>query len=218
MNKGINMGKFIVIEGCEGAGKSTAVATVHKFLVQNGVPDNCIVHTREPGGTPIAEKIRTILKEINNEDKMCSDTELLLMYAARAQLVNTVIKPALAKNYYVIGDRHDLSSVAYQGAGRGINRTLIDSIRKLILGDFVPDLTLVMDLPPEIGLARAGKRGELDRFEQENISFFNRIRNCFLDEAKIHSDRIKVINAANNLDKVNEDIVAELRKSLCIVG
>src|SRR5574344_1199497 len=121
MNKGIKMGKFIVIEGCEGVGKSTAVATVHKFLVQNGVPDNCIVHTREPGGTPIAEKIRTILKEINNEDKMCSDTELLLMYAARAQLVNNVIKPALAKKKCVIGQRHVFSSVSYHGVGRGMD-------------------------------------------------------------------------------------------------
>lgn len=212
------MSKFIVIEGCEGAGKSTAVATVHQFLLDKGVPESHIIHTREPGGTPIAEKIRTILKEINTEDKMCSEAELLLMYAARIQLVNTVIKPALAKGYYVIGDRHDLSSVAYQGAGRGLNRNLIDSIRKAVLGDFVPDLTILLDLPPEIGLARASKRGELDRFEQEDIAFFNRIRACFLEESKLHSDRIKVVNAANDITQVTSDIKDLLGKCLCIAG
>lgn len=211
-------GMFIVIEGCEGAGKSTAVNTVHNFLVSQGVSESDIVHTREPGGTPIAEKIRTILKEINPTDKLCSESELLLMYAARLQLVNTVIKPALADGKFVIGDRHDLSSLAYQGAGRGLDIQMINSIRNAVLKDFRPDLTLVLDLPPEIGLSRAAKRGELDRFEQENIDFFNRIRSCFLREASKDPQNIKVVDAGIGLEAVTQSIIQVLRENVCIAG
>lgn len=211
----VSKGKFIVIEGCEGAGKSTAVATVHKFLVEKlGICEEKIIHTREPGGTPIAEQIRTILKTVNTEDKLCSEAEMLLMYASRIQLINRVIKPALEQGCYVIGDRHDLSSVAYQGAGRQLGFELINSIRKAVLKDFKPDLTILLDLSPEVGLGRAASRGELDRFELEDIEFFNRIRNCFLDEAHKDPENIKIVNAEDTLEKVTASITDVLAQKL----
>lgn len=211
----VSKGKFIVIEGCEGAGKSTAVATVHKFLVEKlGISEEKIIHTREPGGTPIAEQIRTILKTVNTEDKLCSEAEMLLMYASRIQLINRVIKPALEQGCYVIGDRHDLSSVAYQGAGRQLGFELINSIRKAVLKDFKPDLTILLDLSPEVGLGRAASRGELDRFELEDIEFFNRIRNCFLDEAHKDPENIKIVNAEDTLEKVTASITDVLAQKL----
>ncbi len=149
---------------------------------------------------------------------MCSKTELLLMYAARNQLVESIIKPSIEQGKIVIGDRHDLSSIAYQGAGRGIDRTLIDDIRKIVLGDFRPNLTLVLDLPPEVGLGRAQRRGELDRFEKENIDFFNRIRNCFLEEAKKDPEKILVIDASKDLETVTKSIKQVLKDKICIAG
>ena len=210
-------GYFIVIEGCEGAGKSTACATVKDYFLNLGYKDEDIILTREPGGTEISEKIRKILKE-DHQEKMCSKTELLLMYAARNQLVESIIKPSIEQGKIVIGDRHDLSSIAYQGAGRGIDRTLIDDIRKIVLGDFRPNLTLVLDLPPEVGLGRAQRRGELDRFEKENIDFFNRIRNCFLEEAKKDPENILVIDAAKDLETVTKSIKQVLKDKICIAG
>ncbi len=209
-----NIGKFIVLEGCEGGGKSTAVATIKNFLIKNGVLAENIILTREPGGTPIAEDIRNILKTIREDDKLCSEAELLLMYAARIQLVKSVIIPALESGKYVIGDRHDLSTVAYQGAGRGLDMNVINSLRKNILGDFKPDLTLILDLPPEIGLARARKRGEYDRFELEDISFFNRIRNSFLENAQKDPQNIKVIDASLDLEAVTKNIENVLKDFL----
>ncbi len=136
------------------------------------------------------------------------------MYAARIQLVKSVIIPALESGKYVIGDRHDLSTVAYQGAGRGLDMNVINSLRKNILGDFKPDLTLILDLPPEIGLARARKRGEYDRFELEDISFFNRIRNSFLENAQKDPQNIKVIDASLDLEAVTKNIENVLKDFL----
>ncbi|MGN1393582.1 MAG: dTMP kinase [Succinivibrionaceae bacterium] len=211
-------GKFIVIEGCEGAGKTTAVNTVKKYLLSQGINETDIICTREPGGTPIAEEIRNILKKVNSEDTLCSEAESLLMYASRIQLVKTKIIPALESGKYVIGDRHDLSSVAYQGAGRGLSRDFIDGIRKVVLNDFKPHLTIVMDLPPEIGLTRARNRGALDRFELEDIEFFNRIRHCFLEEASKDKEHIKVVDASLDLITVTDNILSILRNNLCING
>ena len=207
----VNCGKFIVLEGCEGGGKSTAVKTIADFLISEfDMPSTDIIHTREPGGTPIAEDIREILKESRTDDSMCSEAELLLMYASRIQLVNTVIKPALAVGKWVIGDRHDLSTVAYQGAGRGMNLNLINTIRTTVLENFKPDLTLILDLPPEIGLERVRGRGALDRFELEDISFFKRIRNCFLDEARKDPEHLVVVDAT----KPPEEVTASIRNIL----
>ena len=171
--------QFIVIEGLEGAGKSTAIRYIKKWLVQQGVALSNIVDTREPGGTVLAEKMRDIVK-LEVADELLEDkAELLLMYAARVQLVETVIKPALSENKIVIGDRHNWSSLAYQGGGREIEMKLIEDIKQLSLGDFKADFTLYLDIEPTQGLKRARGRGELDRIEKQAISFFERSRAVF---------------------------------------
>ena len=213
------MGAFIVLEGGEGAGKSTAVAVIRDYLISKGVAPEDILETREPGGTEIAEKIRTILKEKNPHEQLTSEAELLLMYAARAQLVHRVIIPAVVQGKFVIGDRHDLSTVAYQGAGRGLPMEKIDAVRDIAIGDLKPDLTIVMDIEPEAGMRRARNRGDLDRFEVENIEFFRRIRNCFLNEAARHPDRIKVVDAGQDLEHVKQSITDILESSgICTAG
>lgn len=163
--------KFIVIEGLEGAGKTTARDTVVDELRQQGIDD--IVFTREPGGTPLAEKLRDLVKQGVGNEKLTDKAEVLMLYAARVQLVDNVIKPALARGAWVVGDRHNLSSQAYQGGGRGIDSRLMQSLRDTVLGDFKPDLTLYLDLPPAIGLERARSRGALDCIEQESLAFSN---------------------------------------------
>lgn len=166
--------KFIVIEGLEGAGKTSAINVVVETLGRHGVHD--VVFTREPGGTPLAEVLRRLIKDGIDNEKVTDKAELLMLYAARAQLVENVIKPALARGAWVIGDRHDLSSQAYQGGGRGVDPVLLLTLRDLVLGDFRPHLTLYLDLPPALGLQRARARGELDRIEQESLAFFERTR------------------------------------------
>ena len=195
-------GKFIVIEGLEGAGKSTAVSYVLDWLRSHGVAQ--LETTREPGGTPLAEKMRSIVKEVHDEP-LTIQAELLLMYAARVQLVENRIKPALAKGAWVVGDRHDLSSQAYQGGGRGIDQTMLATLRNAVLGDFRPDLTLYLDVTPEVGLKRARARGELDRIEQESFDFFNRTRARYLELAAQDS-AIRTIDATQSLDDVTHNI------------
>lgn len=151
--------KFVVIEGLEGSGKSTAIATVIATLKQLGV--NQLTQTREPGGTGLAEKLRELVKQEHQGETLQDMTELLLMYAARVQLVENVIKPALAENIWVVGDRHDLSSQAYQGGGRQIDAATLASLKQVTLGDFKPDFTLYLDIEPKVGLERARGRGEL---------------------------------------------------------
>ncbi len=143
-------------------------------LQSAGIHD--MVFTREPGGTILAEKLRSLVLDIQSTgDEVINDkAEVLMFYAARVQLVETVIKPALARGQWVIGDRHDLSTQAYQGGGRGIDRTMLATLRDAVLGDFRPNLTLYLDVTPEVGLQRARARGELDRIEQESMNFFNR--------------------------------------------
>ena len=206
--------KFIVIEGLEGAGKSTAVSHVESWLRQQGITQ--IEKTREPGGTPLAERMRAIVKEIHDEP-LTIQAELLLMYAARVQLVETRIKPALQQGTWVIGDRHDLSSLAYQGGGRGIDEQLIRQIKQAVLGDFAPDLTLYLDIDPAIGLARARARGELDRIELEQQAFFERTRTRYLELAQ-QDPRIHVIDASQNEAQVAQAIRCVLESALCIPG
>lgn len=165
------MSQFIVIEGLEGAGKSTAIKRVLDTLKANGIEN--VVTTREPGGTPLAEKMRSLVKEGHPDEPLTDMAELLLLYAARSQLVENVIKPALSEGKWVVGDRHDMSSCAYCGGGRGIDKTLMQNMRDMVLGDFKPALTLYMDIDPEIGLNRARARGELDRIEQMQLAFSN---------------------------------------------
>ncbi len=199
MSKGV----FITLEGTEGSGKSTQLKTIEQYLQQH---NRRYLKVREPGGTPIAEEIRNLLKTPRSDDAMCDTTELLLMYAARAQLVNTVIKPAIEQGVDVICDRHDLSTVAYQGGGRGMDLGEIKAISKVVLGDFKPNLTILLDIDPIKGMQRAKARGELDRFEQSKMDFFVRVRNTYLECAKQDPNIIKVVNGDDTLDNVSSHI------------
>ena len=199
MSKGV----FITLEGTEGSGKSTQLKTIEQYLQQH---NRRYIKVREPGGTPIAEEIRNLLKTPRKDDAMCDTTELLLMYAARAQLVNTVIKPAIEQGVDVICDRHELSTVAYQGGGRGMDLGEIKAISKVVLGDFKPNLTILLDIDPIKGMQRAKARGELDRFEQSKMDFFVRVRNTYLECAKQDPNIIKVVNGDDTLDNVSSHI------------
>lgn len=195
--------KFIVIEGLEGAGKSTAIKTVVDTLHQFHI--DVVQQTREPGGTVLAEKMRELIKQEHEGEELQDISELLLMYAARVQLVENVIKPALAQGAWVVGDRHDLSSQAYQGGGRQIDTTVLTQLKQVTLNGFEPDLTLYLDIEPKLGLERARGRGELDRIEKMDVSFFERTRNRYLELARA-DERIVVIDANQSLPAVTHDI------------
>jgi len=197
--------KFVVIEGLEGAGKTTTRDTVASVLREHGIDD--IVFTREPGGTPLAEKLRDLFKYGVGDELPNIKAEVLMLYAARVQLVETVIKPALERGAWVVGDRHDLSSQAYQGGGRGTDPQLMLSLRDAVLGSFRPDLTLYLDLPPLIGLQRAQVRGELDRIEQEVLTFFTRTRARYLALAA-QDESIVTLDATQPLEQVTASIRA----------
>lgn len=200
------MASFIVVEGLEGAGKSSVIARLTDLLKQYGLT---VVNTREPGGTPMAEAIRDCVKQDWNE-KVTQETELLLMYAARSQLVENIIKPALEQGSWVIGDRHDLSSVAYQGGGRGVSLETLINLRQMTLGDFAPNFTLYLDIDPQIGLQRARGRGELDRIEQSGLAFFQRARQSYQQQISL-MDNAVTIDAAQEMQKVQDDASAALR-------
>lgn len=195
-------GLFITLEGIEGAGKSSLILKIKEYLENKGRKVECV---REPGGTPVAEQIRNILKTARTDEDICDRCELLLMYAARAQLVNTKIKPALEKGIDVICDRHDLSSIAYQGGGRGMDLNLIKSAKNIAIGDFKPNLTLLLDLSPKVGMSRVVKRGALDRFEMSKYDFFERVRQSYLDYAYEHKDEVVIINAEDPFEIVVEN-------------
>ncbi|NOH61943.1 dTMP kinase [Vibrio sp. RE88] len=203
--------KFIVIEGLEGAGKSTAINAVLDTLKQAGIEQ--IKNTREPGGTALAEQLRTLVKQDHEGEELQDMTELLLMYAARVQLVENVIKPALDSGTWVVGDRHDMSSQAYQGGGRQISKHTMTALKQTTLGDFKPDLTIYLDLDPRIGLERARGRGELDRIEKMDMSFFDRTRARYLELAQCDSS-VVVINAEQTIELVAQDIKQALRSWL----
>ena len=207
------MSRFIVIEGLEGAGKSTVQHHVVAWLQARGCT---VITTREPGGTPLAEKMRALVKEVHDEP-LTMEAELLLMYAARVQLVKTRSQPALAAGTWVVGDRHDLSSQAYQGGGRGIEARLIRQIKEAVLGDFAPDLTLYLDIDPALGLSRARARGELDRIEREQLGFFERTRERYL-ELVLADPRCELIDASRSPDEVKAAVLACLERRLCTLG
>ncbi|OAJ93871.1 dTMP kinase [Vibrio bivalvicida] len=199
----MNNAKFIVIEGLEGAGKSTAIKAVLEALRNTGVEH--IKNTREPGGTALAEQLRTLVKQEHEGEELQDMTELLLMYAARVQLVENVIKPALASGSWVVGDRHDMSSQAYQGGGRQIPRETMTALKRTTLGDFKPDLTIYLDIDPRVGLERARGRGELDRIEKMDMSFFDRTRDRYLELAQL-DESVVVVNAEQSIEQVADDI------------
>lgn len=203
------MGKFIVIEGLEGAGKSSAMASVVNHLHAKGIKTQTV---REPGGTPLAEAVRELIKQ-DWQETITAETELLLMYASRSQLVANVIKPALEQGVWVIADRHDLSSRAYQGGGRQLGDEKLTTLRQLVLGDFTPNLTLLLDVDPKQGLQRARERGELDRIEQEDLSFFERTRARYLELAEADPS-IQVINSNQPMEQVHRDLLHELERHL----
>ena len=200
-------GKFIVIEGLEGAGKSTAHQCVVDTLKELGVND--VVFTREPGGTPLAEKLRHLIKH-ETEEPVTDKAELLMLYAARIQLVDNVIKPALAQGKWVVGDRHDMSSQAYQGGGRQLGEAFLTHLKQIVLGDFEPDLTLYLDIDPAVGLARARGRGELDRIEQQDLDFFHRTRARYLELVKDNPKAV-MINAEQSIEQVQADIKSAVK-------
>lgn len=193
-------GLFITLEGPEGAGKSTNREYLAERLRAAGIE---VLLTREPGGTPLAERIREVLLTPGDE-VMNADTELLLVFAARAQHLAAVIRPALARGAVVLCDRFTDSTYAYQGGGRGLSVERIATLEHFVQGELRPDLTLVFDLPVEIGLARASARGRLDRFEQEGRVFFEAVRNAYLKRAEADPARYQLVDAAQPLAQVQQ--------------
>ncbi len=191
-------GLFITLEGPEGAGKSTNREYLAERLRAAGID---VVLTREPGGTPLAERIRELLLAPSDE-AMCADTELLLVFAARAQHLAEVIRPALARGAVVLCDRFTDATYAYQGGGRGLSPERIAVLEQFVQNGLQPDLTLVFDLPVEVGLARASARGRLDRFEQEGRVFFDAVRSTYLKRAAADPVRYRLVDAAQSLEQV----------------
>lgn len=193
---------FISFEGTEGAGKSTLIAHVQQALLQQG---QSVVLTREPGGTPLAEKMRELLLAPSDE-KWANRAELLLLYAARAQHIEQKILPALAQNQIVLCDRFIDASMAYQHGGRGLPAELIQVLNQHFVA-CVPDLTFWLDVPVELGMQRAKKRAELDRFEQEDIDFFQRIRACYAKQALAEPQRIVRLDAEQSIAQLAEQVL-----------
>lgn len=200
-------GKFITIEGSEGVGKSTNIEFIRQYITGQGVD---LIITREPGGTPLAENIRELLLA-KREESVDDLAELLLMFAARAQHINQYIEPALKAGQWVLCDRFTDSTFAYQGGGRGLNTSAIQTLEKLVQKEFQPDLTFYLDIDVKIGLARAAERAELDRFESEKIDFFERVREAYLARVQADPNRFRVIDASQDLPSVQAAIQTHLK-------
>jgi len=199
-------GRFITFEGTEGVGKSTQLENAANTLKQLGID---FIVTREPGGTPMAENIRELLLA-PREEPVHETTELLLMFAARAQHLYNRILPALDKGQWVLCDRFTDATFAYQGGGRGVPAERIALLESLVQGEVRPDHVILLDAPVETGMARAKKRGELDRFEQEALAFFQRIRDTYLERATAMPGKYHVVNAALPLEQVSASVSALL--------
>ena len=205
----MNRGRFITIEGVEGVGKSTNLTVLETLIKEQGFD---VLVTREPGGTATGERVRAILLD-KEEQKMTAMTELLLMFAARRQHVEQVIGPALASGVWVISDRFTDSSYAYQGGGRQLGSQTVAELEGDVLGDFSPDLTIVLDLDVSTSLARATSGSEADRFESEHQGFFERVRQVFLDRAS--GDRYRVIDTGQTIDQVRAEIRQVIEAFCC---
>ena len=199
-------GKFITIEGTEGVGKTTNIQCIQNWLESKQLAYLC---TREPGGTPLAEQIRELLLA-PREELVCDTAELLLMFAGRAQHLNQVIEPALTEGAWVLCDRFTDATYAYQGAGRGMGTSLIAELELIVQGSLRPDLTLILDIPVELGLKRASERSDPDRFGQEKTEVFDLVRNGYLDIARKHPDRCVVIDASQPLELVQRELTIAL--------
>jgi dTMP kinase len=196
-------GRFITLEGVEGVGKSTNLEVIQRFLDEMGVE---FIVTREPGGTPVAEEIRDLLLA-EREEELHELSELLLIFAARSQHLEALIKPALERGLWVLCDRFTDATYAYQGGGRNLSADTIATLETLAQGDLRPDLTLILDLDPEVGLERASKRGALDRFEKEQVTFFHRVRAIYLARAEADPSRCRVIDASMPIDQVEQQLI-----------
>jgi len=202
-------GRFITFEGGEGAGKSTQIARAADWLRARGVE---VVLTREPGGTPRAERLRTILLE-RDAEPMPQSCELLLMFAARATHLDNLVRPAVTRGAWVLCDRFTDATYAYQGGGRGLPRAQIDALVAVVHADLWPDLTVLLDLPVATGLARASSRNGADgpdRFESEQQAFFERVRAAYLERARAEPGRFRVLDASRSIDEVTRGIEATL--------
>jgi dTMP kinase len=195
-------GKFITLEGGEGAGKSVNLGFVRDFLAGRGVR---VVQTREPGGTELGEQLRALLL---GDGAIQPETELLLVYAARAQHLAEVIRPALGRGDWVLCDRFSDATFAYQGGGRGVAESRIQTLEEWLVGDCRPDLTLLLDTPVAVGLARIQGRGALDRFESEECGFFERVRAVYRCRAVLEPERVKLIDASAAISEVQRRIAA----------
>ncbi|MCP4595780.1 dTMP kinase [Neptuniibacter sp.] len=211
MNK-TEQGRFITVEGTEGVGKSTNIDFLCNLLNQQGIE---VVLTREPGGTPLAEELRELLLS-PREEKVSQDTELLLMFAARAQHIENVIRPALERGAWVISDRFTDATFAYQGGGRGVDMENIRTLETLVQHGLHPDMTLLLDLPVEIGLQRASARSEPDRFEREKLDFFEKVRQAYLQRAEQEPGRFAVIDASKDIPAVQQQISDAVKQFLSI--
>ncbi len=199
-------GKFITLEGGEGAGKSTALEFIAQMIRGRGID---LLLTREPGGTPLGEKLRELLLDYKN-DQMCDDTELLLMFAARAQHLAQIIEPALMADRWVLCDRFTDATYAYQGGGRGLDKQRIAQLEQWVQGERRPDLTVLLDVPVEIGMQRISTRvetnGQRDRFERERMEFFEKVRQTYLRRAQEYRDQYRVIDASQSLETVQQQL------------
>jgi dTMP kinase len=198
--------KFITLEGGEGVGKTTNLSFIADYLRKKNIT---VVVTREPGGTALAEKLRQLLLDKDSE-AIASQTELLLMFAARAQHIKHVIAPALAQGHWVLCDRFTDATYAYQGGGRQLDTTAIEWLEDFVQASLQPDLTLLFDAPVTIGITRAKQRAELDRFEAEQLDFFENVRNAYLQRATQYPERIKIIDAAQALADVQTSLTTLL--------
>ncbi|MEE2732710.1 MAG: dTMP kinase [Pseudomonadota bacterium] len=194
-------GKFITVEGTEGVGKTTNLEYVRNWLQQRNIP---FISTREPGGTPLAEQLRALLLQ-PREEVVDQTAELLMVFAARAQHLNQVIQPALARGDWVLCDRFTDATYAYQGGGRGMDQALIAQLEALVQGSLRPDAVILLDVPVEIGLSRARDRGDLDRFEQEDVDFFERVRTAYRQRAQ-GQDSYHLVDASQPLAQVQDDL------------
>ncbi|OEY96293.1 dTMP kinase [Acinetobacter proteolyticus] len=198
---------FISFEGTEGVGKTTLIRKIHQYFEQQGKE---VVLTREPGGTPLAEQIRSLLLAVNHEEQMSHDTELLLIYAARAQHLQQVILPALATGKIVLSDRFTDASFAYQCSGRGLSQEKLQLLNQTFVAK-MPNITFWLDAPIELGMTRARERGALDRFEQEKLSFFAKVRAGYETLWQAEPERIKRLDATQNADVVFEEALQYLK-------